>query len=78
MLGKHPGAVGSGAGTEIGTRGEMFPDERRERLGNLSRVRAERDAHAGVAALLDIMYIIGVQGTRVEEEGDGVAQHPTR
>ena len=35
---EHPRAVGSGAGTKIGTRGEMLPDERRERFGNVSRV----------------------------------------
>ena len=36
---EHPRAVGSGAGTKIGTRGEMLPNERRERFGNVSRVR---------------------------------------
>jgi hypothetical protein len=44
--GEEPWTVGSCAGSEVGPRDEMFPQERSKRLGNVGRVLAEGNAHA--------------------------------
>ena len=63
VLGNIQGLSVPAAGTKIGTRGEMLPNERPERFGNVSRVRPELDAHACLAVVDDA----GLEGDDLDQ-----------
>lgn len=49
--GEEPWILGARAGAEVRPCSEVLPYERRERFGNIGRICAEGDAHAGIVVV---------------------------